>query len=190
MVSLGFIYTKKKKTLTIKTQAKHIQSFALRIYIIKSIRQSNSHTIPRMLFLPLIYIAYEKLWEWKPFGKTFWSLNSSCEWVDCTTWISKMLKNWNNTCLSHSQGFAPWQSLPICIRWKSPICNCVFQLAFNYKHSWKQQLQFRIFFCNYTPKKLTSTTQKWNYSWKQHSHVNAIVIIVVDHFSCKGHLPL
>jgi hypothetical protein len=34
---------------------------------------------------------------------------------------------------------------------------------------------FKIFFAT-TPKKLTSITQKWNYSWMRHSHVNVIAI--------------
>jgi hypothetical protein len=45
MVSLGFIYTKKQQTLASRTQAKDIQTFALKICIIKSLKQSNSHTI-------------------------------------------------------------------------------------------------------------------------------------------------
>jgi hypothetical protein len=68
MISLGFIYTKNQQTLAARTQAKDIQTFALKICIIKSFRQSKSHTIPRMLFLPLIYICILKIVR----VKTFW----------------------------------------------------------------------------------------------------------------------
>ncbi len=45
-------------------------------------------------------------------------------------------------------------------------------------------LQLRIIF-NYKPKKLTSTSWQWHFSWKRLQHVNATSIAITKCSSCK-----